>query len=83
VPAVMHGIETVKRTIKNEKGILGVELEVSTFYHFTQKSNMRSYALLYVSDNEKHGILSGTKNSRQASHRALRKITKIAFEVLK
>ena len=82
VPCVLHNIESVKTFVEQEKGILGVECETSTYFHYAQKEKLESYALLYVSDNKKHDIISGGKDLWAARRKSLRKITSIAFKAL-
>jgi purine-nucleoside phosphorylase len=59
-----------------------VECETSAFYHYSAKESLESYALLYVSDNRKHDIISGGKDLWEARRKALRAITFVATEVL-
>lgn len=82
VPCVLHNIPGVKRFVEQDPAILGVELEISTFYYYSKKDGLENYALLYVSDNEKHSIISRAKNVREARRNALRSITNVALELL-
>ena len=82
VPAVLHGIEHVHDSVRLDRSIMGQEMEGSTFLHFTKKHGIRSGALLYVSDNERHSIISGAKGVREARRRALKNIARVAVEVL-
>jgi len=82
VPCVLHNILKVKKFVERDSTILGVELETSTFCHYSKKDRFENYALLYVSDNEQHGIISRAKNVREARRNALRTITNVALEVL-
>ena len=83
VPCVLHGIEPVNDFVEQEQRILGVECETSTLFHFSRKDSLETYALLYVSDNRKHDIISGGKSLWEARRRALIAITLIATEVLR
>jgi len=82
VPCVLHAINSVKQFLRNNTDVVGVELETSTFLHFSKKLHMTSYAVLYVSDTEHVSLISGAKTVRKARRKALREITKIAFELL-
>jgi len=82
VPCVLHGIELIKDFVEQDPRILGVECEMSTFFHYARKASLESYALLYVSDNRKHDVISGSKGLWEARRRALTTITRIATEVL-
>jgi len=83
VPCVLHNIEHIKNFVEQETKVLGVDIETSIFYHYSQKEDFESYALLYISDNKKYDIISDAKNVQEARKKALRKITYIATEVLK
>lgn len=83
VPCVLHNIDHIKKFVEENSDILGVELETSTFYHYSQKEHFESYALLYISDNKKHDIISGAKNVQEVRRKSLKAITKIALEILK
>lgn len=48
VPCVLHNINHIKRSVEENTNIIGVELDTSTFYHYTVKENLESYALLYT-----------------------------------
>jgi purine-nucleoside phosphorylase len=82
VPCVVHGIKRVTEFIDDSADIEGVEMEASTFLHFSKQLRLTSYVVLYVSDNERIDVISTAKLVRQARTRALRNITKVAFEVL-
>jgi len=82
VPCVLHDIPKVKKFVEQNSTILGVELEKSTFYHYSKRDGFENYALLYVSDNEQHSVISRAKNVREARRNALRSITNIALELL-
>jgi len=82
VPCVLHNIKHLRSFVEQEEGIIGVECETSTYYHYTQKENLESYGLLYISDNKKHDIISGGKNLRDMRRKSLRKITRIAIRVM-
>ena len=82
VPCVFHGIDHVKEFVDESDDILGVEAEVSTFYHFTKKLGLKGYVLLYVSDNRRYGIMSESKQVREAKRKALRSVTRVALEIL-
>jgi len=83
VPCVLHNINHIKKFVEQKTSVLGVELETSTFYHYSQKEALESYALLYISDNKKYNIISGAKNVREARRKSLRTITRVATEILK
>jgi purine-nucleoside phosphorylase len=82
VPCVLHGVGSVTKFIENSEDIEGVEMEASTFLHFTQKLHMTSYAVLYVSDNKRVDVISPVKKVREARRKALRSITKVALDLL-
>ncbi len=82
VPAVLHGIERIHRSIRDDHRIIGHEMEGSTFLHFTRKHGVRAGALFYVSDNERHSIISGAKGTRVARRKALRTAATVAVAVL-
>jgi len=82
VPAVLHGIDCVTEYVAKNKDVAGVEIEVSTFSHFSSKLGLRGYPLLHVSDNEKYGLISRARTVREARKRALRASTRVALEVL-
>jgi purine-nucleoside phosphorylase len=83
VPCVLHDVKLIKDSVEQESRILGVECETSTFFHYARKASLESYALLYVSDNRKHDVISGSEGLWEARRRALTTITRIATEVLK
>jgi len=83
VPCVLHNIDHIKKFVEENSSILGAELETSTFYHYSHKEHFESYALLYISDNKKHDIISGAKNVQEARKKSLKTITKVAVEILK
>jgi purine-nucleoside phosphorylase len=83
VPCVLHGIDHIKNFIKQDTTILGVEMETSTFYHYSQKDGLENYALLWVSDNREHDVISQAKSVRDARRTSIKTITKIAIETLK
>lgn len=82
VPAVLHGIDHVNKLVAEGKDIAGVEMETSTFIHFSSKLGLKGYPLLHVSDNEKRGLISKARMVWKARKRALRASTDIALEVL-
>jgi len=82
VPCVLHNIEHLRSFVEQEEGIIGVECETSTYYHYTQKEKLESYGLLYISDNKKHDIISGGKNLQNVRRKSLRKITYIATKIM-
>ena len=82
VPAVLHGIDHVLKLVAEDESIGGVEMETSTFNHFSSKLGLKGYPLLHVSDNEKYGVICRAKSVWDARRRALRESTDIALEVL-
>ncbi len=82
VPCVLHNIDHVRKFVEEEADVIGVELETSTFLHYTQKEGLESYALLYISDNKKHDIISKAKSVQEARKKSLRNITEVAMRVL-
>ncbi len=82
VPCVLHNIDHVKRFVEEEASVIGVEIETSTFLHYSQKEGLESYALLYISDNRKHDIISGAKSVQEARRKSLKTITKVAMKTL-
>jgi len=83
VPCVLHKISHIKETIKRDSTILGVDIETSTFCHYSQKEGLESYALLYISDNQKYDVISQASIVQEARKNALKTITKVAVETLK
>jgi len=83
VPCALHEIEHVKQLIEKDENIAGVEMEVSTFYYFSRRLGLKSYALLYVSDNQKYGLISKAKSVWEARREAIGKTTRIALAVLR
>jgi len=82
VPCVLHDIKPVTEFIAGNNQVEGVEMETSTFTHFSKKLGMKSYAVLYVSDNERVDVISTARTVRAARKKALRNITRLAIEVL-
>ncbi|MEM4228541.1 MAG: hypothetical protein QXZ66_02145 [Thermoproteota archaeon] len=82
VPCVLHNIGRIKKLVEEDESIIGVELETSTFLHYSQKEGLESYALLYVSDNKRHNIISGAKSVQEARRKSLKTITKVAMKIL-
>jgi len=82
VPCVLHNIGHIKKFVEEETSILGVEMETSTFYHYSQKETLESYALLYISDNKKYDIISRAKSVQDARRKSLKTITKVAMKIL-
>jgi purine-nucleoside phosphorylase len=82
VPCVLHNIEHIKYSVEKDPELLGMECETSAFYHYSTKESLESYALLYVSDNRKHDIISGGKNLWKTRKKALQTITIVATELL-
>jgi purine-nucleoside phosphorylase len=82
VPCVLHNIKHIRSFVEKEEGVIGVECETSTYFHYTQKEKLESYGLLYISDNKKNDIIAGGKNLRNARRKSLRKITRIATKVM-
>jgi purine-nucleoside phosphorylase len=58
VPCVLHGIEHIQLELKEDDTIEGVEMELSTFYHFGQQMGLNLYSFLYVSDNPTHHMMT-------------------------
>ena len=83
VPCVFHNIQHIQDFVEQEKSVLGVEMETSAFYHYAQKEGFESYALLYVSDNRQHDIISKAKDVRDARKKSLKTMTLIATEILR
>jgi purine-nucleoside phosphorylase len=82
VPAVLHGIDHIMNYMQAREDSEIHEMELSTFYHFAKKIGLHAYALIYVSDNEKHSIASAEMKTSLARREALLRITKIAQSVL-
>ena len=81
-PAVLHGIDHISRAVRRNRKVIGVEMETSTFLHFARKHDVRAGALLYVSDNERHSIISSGKTLRAARLDGLRIASGVAVSVL-
>jgi len=82
VPCVLHNIGHIKKFVEENAGIVGVELEASTFFHYSQKEGLESYAMLYISDNKRHDIISGAKSVQEARRKSLKIITEVATKIL-
>jgi purine-nucleoside phosphorylase len=82
VPSVLHDVKQVKQFVDSQSDTLGVEMELSTFNYFGRKLGLTTYALLYVQDNPKHGIISGPRTAWEARRKALRVATNVALNVL-
>ena len=81
VPAVLHDVKPVKQFLERQSDTLGVEMELSTFNYFGRKLGLTTYALLYVQDNPKHGIISGPRTVWEARRKALQMATSVALKV--
>lgn len=81
VPAVLHGIDSVIKRVK-DKRVIGQEMEGSTFLHFARKHGIEACALFYVSDNEKHSIIAGERDMVKARRRARLSVASVAVAVL-
>jgi len=82
VPCVIHGIESIHEFVRKRDDIAGVEMELSTYFHFSRKLRLRSYALIYVSDNQRYDVISSARAVREVRRKALKYITKVAQELL-
>lgn len=82
VACVLHDIDHIKEAIEQRTSTLGVDLETSTFYHYSRKIGFQNYALLYVSDNKRYDIISRVRNVREARKKAFRTITLVATATL-
>jgi nucleoside phosphorylase len=69
-------------SLSEDEKVIGHEMEVSTFLHFTRKHAMKSGVLLYVSDNERHSIINTAKEATAANRIALRTVSSVAVTVL-
>lgn len=83
VPCVLHSINHIKELVEKDSSIVGVEIETSTFYYYSQKEGFENYALLYVSDNKKYDIIDQAQHVKEVRKNALRTITRVATEILK
>jgi purine-nucleoside phosphorylase len=82
VPCVLHTINRVRELVESSADIEGVEMETSTFIHFSKKLGIKSYAALYVSDNKSVDVISGAKTVRIARRKALGVLTSAALRAL-
>jgi purine-nucleoside phosphorylase len=82
IPCVFHGIDRVNDFVEKTPRILGFECETSTFFHYSNKESLKSYALLYVSDNRRNDVISDDEDLRSKRKSALTTITRIALKVL-
>jgi purine-nucleoside phosphorylase len=82
VPCVLHNIGHLKSFIEQRTSILGVDLETSTFYYYAQKEGLQNYALLYISDNKDHDIISQAKIAQKSRKKALKTIAHIAIKTI-
>lgn len=82
VPCVLHDIKRVKDFVERENSIVGIDMELSNFIHFSQKLGLESGALVYVSDNKKHDVISSSRTVHEARRKSLRIITQVAIEFL-
>lgn len=65
VPCVLHGIESIHKELGDDDSLEGVEMELSTFYHFGQKLGLNLYSFLYVSDNPSHHMMTTNLSIRE------------------
>jgi Purine-nucleoside phosphorylase len=82
VPAPLHNMEHIHALKASDPKILGEEMELSTFYHFSKKDNLYAYALLYVSDNQRIHLTSNETAAKRARRSGLRAATRVALKVL-
>jgi purine-nucleoside phosphorylase len=83
VPSVLHGVESILRFVEGRKDVAGVELELSTFYHFAKKLGMKAYALVYVQDNAKHGIIDRPESLQRIRREAYLSVQRMVLELLR
>lgn len=82
VPSVLHGVESILSFVEGRRDVTGVELELSTLFHFGKKLEIKTYALVYVSDNAKADILDRPK-SLQVRRKAYQTVQRMALEILR
>jgi purine-nucleoside phosphorylase len=65
VPCVLHGIEHLHQELSSDDTLEGVEMELSTLYHFGQKLDLSIYSFLYISDNSDHHMMTTDLSIRE------------------
>lgn len=79
VPAVMHGIDSVNEFIARDE-VDALEMELSTFFHFTQQSGIDTFAFVYVSDNPTNPVLQTDR--QQIRNDAMKLSSKLLRELI-
>jgi purine-nucleoside phosphorylase len=82
VPCVLHTIGRVKDFVDHKDAVVGIDMELSNFTHFSQKIGFENGALVYVSDNEKHNIISSSRTVQEARRKSLKIATQVATEFM-
>ena len=82
VPAPLHNMDHIHSLKLSDPEIQGEEMELSTFYHFSQKDRLSHFALLYVSDNKKVHLTSDKKSVMKSRREGLRNATRVALDIL-
>ncbi len=83
VPSVLHGVQSIITFVAGRRDVDGVEMELSTLYHFARKFGMRVYPLVYVYDNAKHDIIHQSESVDRARSEAYQTVQRMALEVLR
>jgi len=82
VPSVFHGVQSITTFVRERREVDGVEMELSTLFHFASKLGIKTYAIVYVYDNTKHDIMHRSKSVDKARRQAFQTTQRIALEVL-
>jgi purine-nucleoside phosphorylase len=82
VPSVFHGMQSITTFVRERPEVDGVEMELSTLYHFASKLGISAYAIVYVYDNMKHDIMHRSKLVDETRRRAFQTTQRIALKVL-
>ncbi len=83
VPSVLHGVESILSFVKGRHDVAGVELELSTLYHFAKKLGIRAYALVYVYDNAQHSIIDRPESLEKVRREAYQTIQLVVKDLLR
>jgi purine-nucleoside phosphorylase len=82
VPSVFHGVKSITTFVRERREVDGVEMELSTLFHFASKLGIKAYAIVYVYDNTEHDIMHRSKSVDQARRQAYETTQRIGLEVL-
>ena len=81
VPAVLHDEKELIKKFESDSSIRAVELELSTFIYFSKKW-FKSYAAIYISDNQEKHLLEEERAITRKRLKAIRILGRIATRLL-